>query len=168
MRDAVEIEQDRTVAHTPICAIGASAGGVAALRNFFRHVDVDLGLAYVVIVHLSPDHPSSMGDIIAACTRMPVQQVDDSPSLEANKIYVIPPDRELIIEGNDLAARPFSEPRGRRAPIDILFRSIAAARGDGIAVILSGSGSDGSLGVKAVKEAGGVVFVQEPRMPNIR
>lgn len=147
---------------TPICAIGASAGGVAALRSFFRQIDEDLGFAYVVIMHLSPDHPSSMDDILATYTKMPVQQVEDSPTLKPNNIYVIPPGKELIIEGNDITARPFTQPRGQRAPIDGFFRSIAAGRGDGLAVILTGSGSDGALGVRAVKEAGGVIFVQEP------
>jgi two-component system CheB/CheR fusion protein len=148
--------------HVPICAIGASAGGVAALKGFFSLIGDDLGLAYVVIVHLAPDHPSAMSEILASCTRMPVQQVNDAPKLQPNCIYVIPPDRELVIEGDDVAARPFSEPRGQRAPIDMFFRSVAAGRGDGLAVVLSGSGADGSLGVRAIKESGGVVFAQDP------
>ncbi len=93
---------------------------------------------------------------------MPVLQVDDGPTLRPDCVYVIPPDRELVIEGDSVTARPFTEPRGRRAPIDLFFRSIAAARGDGIAVVLSGAGADGAVGVRAVKEAGGVVMVQEP------
>ncbi len=93
---------------------------------------------------------------------MPVNQVADSPSLQPNCVYVIPPDRELVIEGDDITARPFSEPRGRRAPIDMFFRSVAAVREDGIALVLSGAGSDGALGARAVKEAGGLVFVQDP------
>jgi two-component system CheB/CheR fusion protein len=147
---------------TPICAIGASAGGVGALREFFRQVPDDLGLAYVVIIHLAPDHPSLLSEILSGVTRMQVQQVADGPRLAPNCVYVIPPDRELVIEGNDIRARPFSEPRGQRAPIDMFFRSVAAGRGDGMSVILSGAGSDGALGVRAVKEAGGIVFVQEP------
>lgn len=145
-----------------ICGIGASAGGVTALRKFFSRVRTDLNLAYVVVVHLAPDHPSALSEILGSCTKMPVNQVEDGPQLKPNCVYVIPPDRELVISGNSIAARPFSEPRGRRAPIDMLFRSIAVARGDGCAIILSGSGSDGALGVRAVKEAGGIVLVQEP------
>lgn len=148
--------------NVPICAIGASAGGVAALKAFFSAIPVDLGLAYVVILHLSPEHPSAMAEILAGYTSMSVTQVDDSPELKANCVYVIPPDRELVIQGNEIHARPFSEPRGRRAPIDLFFRSIAVGRGDGLAVVLSGSGSDGSVGVKAIYEGGGVVFVQDP------
>ena len=122
----------------PICGIGASAGGVTALRKFFSRVRTDLNLAYVVVVHLSPDHPSALSEILGACTRMPVNQVEDSPEVKANCVYVIPPDRELVIDGNSIAARPFTQPRGQRAPIDMLFRSIAASRGDGCGIVLSG------------------------------
>ncbi|WP_031549475.1 chemotaxis protein CheB [Parvularcula oceani] len=146
----------------PICGIGASAGGVRALKRFFNTVDPDLGLAYVVIVHLSPDQPSVMDEILSTCTSMSVLQVEDGPTLKPNCVYVIAPDRELVIKEDTISSRPFSQPRGQRAPIDMFFRSIAACRGDGSAVVLSGSGSDGALGVKAVKEAGGIVFVQDP------
>ncbi|MBE7183792.1 MAG: PAS domain-containing protein [Methylobacterium mesophilicum] len=146
----------------PVCAIGASAGGVGALQTLFRLLPDDLGLAYVVVVHLSPEHPSAMHDILSACTKMPVHQVKDGPQLEANCVYVIAPDRELVIDGNNVQSRAFTDPRGKRAPIDMFFRSIAAGRGDGIAVVLTGAGSDGALGVRAIKEAGGIVMVQEP------
>ncbi len=146
----------------PICAIGASAGGVRALQDFFAAIDDDLGLAYVVVIHLSPDHPSQLSAILAGRTRMPVEQVDDAPKFRPNCVYVIAPDRELVIEGDKLAARPITQPRSKRAPIDMFFRSVAAARGDGLAVVLSGSGSDGALGIRAIKEAGGVIFVQDP------
>lgn len=147
---------------TPVCAMGASAGGVSALKSFFGHVKSDLGLAYVVIVHLAPNHPSSLSEILASQTRMPVQQVEDSAKLQPNCVYVIPPNRELVIAGDDVTARPFTGAKGRRSPIDMFFESVAAARGDGIAILLSGSGSDGTVGVRAVKEAGGVIFAQEP------
>ena len=147
---------------TPVCAIGASAGGVSALRSFFRQIPDDLGLAYVVIVHLAPDHPSALSEILAACTSMPVHEVHDGPALKPDCVYVISPDRELVIEGDSIAARPFTEPRGHRAPIDMFFRSIAAGRGDGLAVVMTGAGSDGAIGIRSIKEAGGVVFVQEP------
>ncbi len=146
----------------PICAIGASAGGVAALQSFFRQIPEDLGLAYVIIVHLAPEHPSAMADILQNCTNMQVLEVDDTPRLKPDCVYVIPPDRELVIEGDDITARPFTEPRGQRAPVDMFFRSVAAARGDGMAVVLTGAGADGALGVRAIQEGGGVVFVQDP------
>lgn len=151
-----------TPGFVPICAIGASAGGVTALQAMFRLLPTDLGLAYVVILHLAPDQPSALAEILSICTKMPVFQVDDGPTLKQDCVFVIPPDRELVIDGDSVAARPFTEPRGRRAPVDLFFRSIAAARGDGVAVVLSGAGADGALGIRAVKEAGGVVMVQEP------
>ncbi len=147
---------------TPVCAIGASAGGVGALKEFFRLLPTDLGLAYVVIIHLAPDHPSVLGEILATCTKMPVRQVTDGPRLEPDHVYVIPPDRELVIDGNDVTARPFTEPRGQRAPIDMFFRSVSKARGDGIAVVLTGAGSDGASGARSVREGGGLVLVQDP------
>jgi two-component system, chemotaxis family, CheB/CheR fusion protein len=147
----------------PVCAIGASAGGVQALQAFFEAIDPTLGIAYVVIMHLSPEHESQMAEILAARTSMPVHQVDDSPTLEPDCVYLIVPDRELVIDGNEVRSRPFSEPRGQRAPIDMFFRSVAAGRGDGFCVVLSGAGSDGAVGVGKIKEAGGVVFVQDPR-----
>lgn len=149
--------------HVPICAIGASAGGVGALRRLFRLLPNDLGVSYVVILHVSPDHPSSLAQILSSCTDMDVVQVEDHSALKPNCVYVIPPARELVIEGNGLTTRPFSEPRGQRAPIDSFFRSIAQTRGDGMAVILSGSGADGSIGLRAIHEAGGVIFAQDPK-----
>lgn len=146
----------------PVCAIGASAGGVAALQSLFKRLPSDLGLAYVVILHLSPDEPSSLDEVLSSCTRMPVHQIEDAPTLKPDCVFVIPPDRELVIDGDTIAARPFSEPRGKRAPIDMFFRSVAVVRGDGVAIVLSGAGSDGALGVAAIKEAGGVILVQEP------
>ncbi len=148
--------------HIPICAVGASAGGVKALRRLFHRLPEDLGMAYVVIVHLSPEHPSVLGEILAGCTDMPVHQVNDTPQLLRNNVYVIAPDQELVIEGENIHARDFTQPRGRRAPVDVFFRSVASARGDGMAVILSGAGDDGANGVRAVTEAGGVVFAQDP------
>ncbi|MFK0276244.1 chemotaxis protein CheB [Ensifer sp. NPDC090286] len=101
----------------PVCAIGASAGGIGALQNFFRHIPTELGLAYVVILHLSPDEPSSLDDILAGCTPMPVHQVISTATLKPDCVFVIPPDRELVIDGDGVTARAFSEPRGQRAPI---------------------------------------------------
>ena len=162
MADDIERREQPAMPQTPICAIGASAGGVAALQDLFRRLPPDLGLAYVVIVHLSPDHPSAMHEILAAATAMPVKLVHDRPTLRPNHVYVISPNGELVIESDRLTLRPFSEPRSHRAPIDMFFRSVASARGDGIAVILTGAGGDGSLGIRAINAGGGVVMAQEP------
>lgn len=148
-----------------IVGIGASAGGIEALREFFAALPDDLGLAYVVIVHLAPQHDSELASILGRRTRMPVVQVKDDQKLELKPgcVYVIAPDRKLEISDRTIGASPFQEPRDRRAAIDVFFRSLAERHGDGFAVILSGGGSDGAIGAKAVKEAGGVVLVQDPR-----
>jgi signal transduction histidine kinase/chemotaxis response regulator CheB len=149
----------------PICGIGASAGGVEALQHFFAALPDDLGLAYVVIVHLAPDRKSELPSIIARWTTMPVVQVADhqQEKLAPDSIYVIGPDRKLVITDTSVGASPFDQPRGQRTAIDLFFRSLAAAHGDGFAVVLSGSGCDGAAGAKAVKESGGLVLVQDPR-----
>jgi len=145
-----------------VVAIGASAGGVGALQRFFANIPDRTGAAYVVVVHLDPDRPSELVPILKARTRMSVVQVQDHAKLEADHVYVIPPGRLLQVVDHELTALPFTEPRGQRSPIDHLFRSLAERLGDGFAVILSGAGSDGALGVRAVKEAGGIILVQEP------
>jgi two-component system, chemotaxis family, CheB/CheR fusion protein len=149
-------------AHPPIVVIGASAGGIRALQTFFENAPTDCGAAFIVVVHLDPQHRSELPHILSLRTRMPVVQVLDREKLVANHVYVIAPDRRLQIVDHEISAAEFEEPRGRRAPIDLLFRSVAERLGDGIAIILSGSGSDGALGVRAVKESGGIIFVQDP------
>jgi len=161
-------KQNKKTNDTPrvtVCGIGASAGGLEALREFFAAVPDNLGIAYVVIVHLAPEHESELASLLANRTKMPVQEVRDDQKLELkpNSVYVISPDRMLRIDDTSIGASPFTEPRGRRAPIDVFFRSLAEMHGDGFAMILSGDGSDGAVGAKAVKEAGGVVLVQDPR-----
>src|SRR5262245_27550251 len=143
-------------------AIGASAGGIRALQEFFGTIPDKTGAAFVVVVHLDPEHRSELPSIIKGRTRMPVVQVEDRQKLEENRVYVIPPDRRLQIIDHEISAMEFDEPRGKRAPIDLFFRSVADRLGDGFAVILSGAGSDGAIGVRAVKEAGGIILVQDP------
>ena len=146
-----------------VVGIGASAGGIEALREFFDAVPADLGLAYVVIVHLSPDHNSELAAIIGRRTKMPVAEVNEQKlELKPDHVYVISPDRKLEISDTSIGATPFREPHGRRTAIDVFFRSLAESYGDGFAIVLSGGGSDGAVGAKAVKEAGGLVLVQNP------
>lgn len=145
-----------------VAGIGASAGGIEALRAFFEALPENLGVAFVVVVHLSPEHHSHLAEILAACTPMPVAQVQDRVRLEGNHIYVIPPDRRLETVDGEIRAFPFEEPRGQRSPIDLFFRSLAEQHSDGFAVVLSGGGSDGAIGVKAIKERGGLILVQDP------
>jgi len=145
-----------------IVAIGASAGGVQALQNFFSAAPADLGIAYVVVVHLAPHMQSELAPILATRTVMPVTQVAGKAALESNHVYVIPPDRRLQVTDHEIDTSEFEEPRGQRAPIDFFFRSLATQHSDGFAVVLTGAGTDGTIGVKAVKEAGGIILVQDP------
>lgn len=146
----------------PIVGIGASAGGVIALQAFLQEIPQGTGAAYVVIVHLDPTHISELTGILANKAHIPVLEVGAKTPLQPDHIYVIPPNRQLVITDHSIGASAFDEPRGRRAPIDHFFRSLAEQHGDGIAVVLTGAGSDGTLGAKAIKEAGGLILVQDP------
>jgi two-component system CheB/CheR fusion protein len=145
-----------------IVAVGASAGGVSALQSFFAALPEQPGAAFVVVVHLDPQHRSELPSILATKTRMPVVQVTARERLEVDHVYVIPPNRRLQMVDHEISAFSFDEPRGHRAPIDLFFRSLAEQLGEGFAVILSGAGSDGALGARAVKESGGIILVQDP------
>jgi two-component system CheB/CheR fusion protein len=148
----------------PVVGIGTSAGGVKALQAFFEALTREARkMAYVVVVHLDPDHQSELANILATRTSMPVVQVDRRMPLQPGQVYVIAPNRRLHIADHEIDSVEFDEPRGHRTPIDLFFRSLAEQRGDGFAVILTGAGSDGAVGVKAVKEAGGVILVQDPQ-----
>ncbi|MBV9531209.1 MAG: PAS domain-containing protein [Bradyrhizobium sp.] len=144
-----------------VVGIGASAGGVQALQSFFHALPANTGAAYVVVIHLDPDRPSEMANILGLRTKMPVTQVGAPERLQADHVYVISPDRRVQITDHEIAAREFNEPRGHRAPIDLFFRSLAQ-QNDGFAIILTGAGSDGAIGIKAVKETGGIILVQDP------
>lgn len=144
-----------------IVGIGASAGGIPALQAFFQTLPSDTGAAYVVIVHLDPHAQSELAEVLARRVRIPVVQVKRSERLLPDHVYVIPPDRRLELSDHTVSAVAFAESRGQRAPIDLFFRSLGE-HGDGFAVILSGAGSDGALGVRKVKESGGIILVQDP------
>src|SRR5215467_6299140 len=145
-----------------IVGIGASAGGVQALQTLFGAVPNDTGAAFVVVLHLDPQVRSALREVLASRTKMPVEQVEGSTKLEPNKVYVIGPDRRLEITDHQIKSVEFDEPEDRRASIDLLFRSMADRLGDGCAIILSGAGSDGAIGARAVKESGGIIMVQDP------
>ena len=145
-----------------IVGIGASAGGVRALQEFFEALPDKVGAAFVVIMHLDPASQSEMAAILATRTAMPVAQVQDAARLLADHVYVIAPNQELRIADHHISASPFKEPRGQRAPIDLFFCSLADQHGDAFAIVLTGAGADGSVGVKAIKEAGGIVLIQDP------
>ncbi|HZP64800.1 MAG TPA: chemotaxis protein CheB [Rudaea sp.] len=147
---------------TPVVGVGASAGGIQALKRLFEALPNDTGAAYVVVIHLDPQRSSDLAAVLAGSTRMPVVQVSDDAQLENDRVYVIAPNRGLAITDGMIVALPPDEDHPNRAPISAFFRSIAEHRADGIGVILTGAGSDGGIGAKAIREAGGIVIAQDP------
>ncbi len=156
-------EQSKLDAPVPIVGMGASAGGLEALKLFFEQAPVDSGLGFVIVQHLDPTHKGMMAELLQHTTTMKVQQVVDRMTVEANHVYVIPPNKDMSILHGVLHLMEPSGPRGMRLPIDFFFRSLAEDLGDrSIGVILSGMGTDGSLGLRSIKEKAGVVLVQDP------
>lgn len=148
---------------TMVVGIGASAGGLAALKIFLETIPVDSGLAFVVVVHLSPEHESGLAELLQPCARVPVQQVTGTVALEPNRVYVIPPNRNLETIDSHLRLSALEVQRTDRAPIDHFFRTLARTHdGNSAAVILTGMGSDGTLGIAEIKGRGGLTIVQEP------
>lgn len=148
---------------TPIIGIGASAGGIEALGKFFDAMSADSGCAFVVVLHLDPRHESEMAHVLGAHTEMPVAQVKDGMSIAPNHVYVIAPDTELRVHEGTLRVSNPSTPRGQRHPVDVLFASIAEEQGErAIAIVLSGTGSNGTQGLKDIRAEGGMSLVQSP------
>ncbi len=146
-----------------IVGIGASAGGLAALKTFFEQIPRDSGLAYVVVVHLSPKYESHLAELLQPHVQMPVRQVSETVSLEPNHVYVIPPNANLDTISTHLRVTELEERRQERAPIDHFFRTLATTHdGQAIGVVLTGSGSDGTLGLREIKKRGGLAIVQDP------
>lgn len=147
----------------PIVGIGTSAGGLEALELFLSHVPKDCGIAFVIVQHLSPDHIGNLPELLQRHTRMKVQQVNATTTVLPNCVYVIPPSKDLTISNRTLHLQVPEVKHGLRLPIDIFLRSLAADCGEqSIGVVLSGMGSDGTLGLAAIKEQGGLTLVQEP------
>jgi len=147
----------------PIVGLGASAGGLEALEQFLRQVPKGSGLAFVIIQHLDPTHQGIMAELLQRTTEMDVFQVRDRMEVKPNCVYVIPPNRDMSILHGMLHLFEPAAPRGLRLPIDFFLRSLAEDRRESsIGVVLSGMGSDGTIGLRAIKEKGGLVLVQEP------
>ena len=157
-------ELDPTHTHDcPIIGVGASAGGLEAIREMFSTVDGQSKQAYVIVQHLDPSHTSMMAELMDRHTSLKVHQIEGGERVEKGHAYVIPPGCGLTIENGTLILSPFDEPRGVRRPIDDFFHSLARDQGANAAcIILSGTGSDGSAGLRAIKERGGVCAVQKP------
>ncbi len=147
---------------TLIIGIGASAGGLEALQQFFQYIPANSGLSFVVIQHLSPDYKSLMADILSKHTEMSVYQAENEMQIEADTVYLIPPKKYMTVKGNRLILTDYAAGTLNH-PIDIFFASLAEERREqSIVVVLSGTGSDGTNGVKVVKEYGGLVIAQDP------
>ncbi|MDY7027600.1 MAG: chemotaxis protein CheB, partial [Spirochaetota bacterium] len=149
----------------PIVGIGASAGGLAAFEAFFSGMPADSepGMAFVLVQHLAPDHKSMLKDLIKRYTRMQVFEVEDGMSVRPNCAYIIPPGHDMSFLQGSLKLHKPAAPRGHRLPIDFFFRSLAKDQGErAIAVVLSGTGSDGALGIRVIKGEGGMIMVQSP------
>ncbi len=165
--DAVDTQPktDRAGDGFPIVGIGASAGGLAAFEAFFSSMpaDADPGMAFVLVQHLAPDHKSILTDLIRRYTRMQVFEVEDGMTVQINCAYIIPPNRDMAFLNGTLQLLEPAAPRGQRLPIDFFFRSLAQDQHErAIGVVLSGTGSDGTLGIRVIKGEGGMVMAQNP------
>ena len=162
---ATHPEVDTAVPVFPTVGIGASAGGLAAIEAFFSGMpaETDPGMAFVLVQHLDPDHKSMLTELIQRRTRMQVFEVTDGMLVQPNCAYIIPPNRDMAFLNGSLQLLEPAAPRGHRLPIDFLFRSLAVDQHErAIAIVLSGTGSDGTLGVRSIKAEGGMVMVQTP------
>jgi two-component system CheB/CheR fusion protein len=147
----------------PVVGIGASAGGLSALQTMFENIPAANEMAFVVILHLSPKHPSSAASILQRATRMPVVQVTSQVKIEPGHVYVIAPNQQMSMMDGLLQVDELERPRGQHVAIDLFFRTLASVhRERAIAIVLSGTGSDGAVGIARVKEQGGVTLVQAP------
>ncbi len=150
-------------ATTRIVGIGASAGGLAALEQFLGKTPPHTGMAYIVVQHLDPTQKALLPELLQRITEMPVREAEQDMVISPDFVYVIPPNTELSVVDDTLRLAAPAKPRGMRLPINVLFSSLASALGDrAIAVILSGMGSDGTLGLQAIKAVGGLTVVQDP------
>lgn len=159
-----KVSDDVIKTHFPIVGIGASAGGLSAFEAFFSHIATqkNIDMAFILVQHLLPDHKSILSEIIQRYTKMHVYEVQDGMSVEMNCTYIIPPNFDMALINGKLQLLEPTAAHGFRLPIDFFFRSLAQDQGNrAIAIILSGTGSDGTQGIRAVKSAGGMIMVQK-------
>lgn len=148
----------------PIVGIGASAGGLEALEHFFLNMPIDSGMAFVIVLHLNPKNKDYMAELLQRQTNMPVRQVTATVDLQPNHVYVIPPNKNISVSKGKLYLLDLPVKDGLRLPIDFFFDSLAKEKEEkSIAIILSGMGSDGSLGLKTVRDQNGIILVQDPK-----
>ena len=146
----------------PVVALGGSAGGLDAFKEFFTNMPEKSGIAFIVIAHLDPVHVSILPELLQKCTKIKTQHVIDGVKVEADNVYVIPPDKELAILNGNLQLFNRGKPQGFNLPIDSFLRSLAKDQADNaVCIILSGTGTDGTLGLKEIKNAMGMVMAQD-------
>src|SRR5579862_4338248 len=146
----------------PIVGVGASAGGLVAYTELLLNLPLDTGMAFVLVQHLDPEHESALTDILARATALPVQEATNELEVEANRVYVIPPNTTLSIERGTLKLETRKPARTPHHSIDLFFESLAQdAHERAIGVVLSGTASDGTLGLEAIKAEGGITFAQD-------
>jgi two-component system, chemotaxis family, CheB/CheR fusion protein len=147
----------------PMVGLGGSAGSISALQSFFKTMPADSGMAFVVILHLSPNHESTLAEVLQHSTRMPVVQVNENEEVQPNRVYVIPPGKALSSLDGRLSVSKLTTERGRRVAVDLFFRTLADTHGPrAAAIVLSGADGDGSIGIKRIKERGGLTIAQDP------
>src|SRR3954464_1678193 len=147
----------------PVVGLGGSAGSIEALQEFFSAIPPDTGMAFVVVIHLSADHQSVLADGVQRSTRMNVQRVHGPLHIEANTVYVIPPGKTLQFHLGQLALGDIPDGRPRHVVVDIFSRTLADSHGPhAAAVVLSGMDGDGAIGIKRIKERGGLTVAQDP------
>lgn len=157
------VNGDRASGGVPVVGVGASAGGLDAFRRFLEALPVQTGAAFVLVQHLDPTHESLMAGLLSRSTSMTVKEITDGEAIEANTVFVIPPDRYVTVKDGRLVLTHPSQARGKRMAVDELFRSIAEELGRrAIGVVLSGTGTDGTMGLRAIKAAGGLAIAQDP------
>ncbi|RZL04279.1 MAG: hypothetical protein EOP36_01315 [Rubrivivax sp.] len=147
----------------PIVGLGGSAGGIAALQTFFQAMPPDSGMVFVVILHLSPDYESRLAGLLQRATSMPVVQVSGTQKVEPNSVYVIPPGKALSAADGHLRLSDLIHEQGKRVAVDLFFRTLAETHGPhASAIVLSGADGDGAIGIKRIKERGGLTVAQDP------
>ena len=148
---------------TPMVCLGGSAGSIAALQHFFQEMPADSGMIFVVILHLSPTHHSTLPELLGRTTAMPVHQAEDGQKVAPDHVYVIPPGHHLITVNGHLRLFGIGQERGKRVAVDVFLRSLADTHGPhAAAIVLSGADGDGAIGIKRIKERGGLTITQDP------
>jgi len=160
---SVEAAQASHSLTVPVVGLGASAGGIEAFTEFFAAMPEKSGAAFVLVLHLDPTRESQLSSVVARHTPMPVSEITDGMEIRANHVYVIAPAFDVTLVGDTLRLRKPAQPRGHTHPVDALFRSLAEQRAErAVAIILSGTGTNGTQGLREVKAAGGLILVEDP------